>query len=83
MLDVAGSNPRALRSQTAQAIRTRSTDQVDVLDEPFVANPIPDTQDDPVPLANQAAVAAGVVVVVGSGDAGPFDNIGAPATSPA
>ena len=83
VLDVAGSNPRALRSQTAQAIRYAvNVDQVDVLDEPFVANPIPDTQDDPVSLANQAAVAAGVVVVVGSGDAGPFDNIGAPATSP-
>lgn len=83
VLDVAGSNPRALRSQTAQAIRYAvNVDQVDVLDEPFVANPIPDTQDDPVSLANQAAVAAGVVIVVGSGDAGPFDNIGAPATSP-
>jgi hypothetical protein len=82
VLNVAGSNPRALNSQIAEAIRYAvNVDQVDVLDEPFVANPIPDTQDDPVSLANQAAVTAGVTVVVGSGDAGPFDDIGAPATS--
>jgi hypothetical protein len=83
VLRVAGSNSRTLDSEIAEAIRYAvEVDQVNVLDEPFVSNPLPDTQDDPVSLANRAAVKAGVTVVVGAGDAGPFGNIGAPATSP-
>ena len=82
VLKVAGSNSRTLDSEVAEAIRYAvDVDHVNVLDEPFVANPIPDTQNDPVSLANRAAVAAGVTVVVGSGDAGLFGDIGAPATS--
>lgn len=83
VLRVAGSNSRTLGSEVAEAIRYAvDVDHVNVLDEPFVTNPIPDTQDDPVSLANRAAVTAGVTVVVGSGDAGPFDDIGAPASVP-
>src|SRR5262249_21623774 len=82
VLNVAGPGGGTIASQIAPAIQMAAChDPVAVLDASFAANPAPDTQDDPVALADQAAVAAGVTVVVGSGDAGPFDNIGTPATA--
>jgi subtilisin family serine protease len=83
VLNVAGSNAGFFNSQIIQAVEWAVLhDHVNVLNESIGGNPIPNTQDDPVALADQAAVAAGVTVVASSGDAGPFNNIGSPATTP-
>ena len=83
VLNVAGPNAGFFNSQIIQAIEWAVFhDHVNVLNESIGGNPIPNTQDDPVALADQAAVAAGVTVVASSGDAGPFNNIGSPATTP-
>jgi subtilisin family serine protease len=83
VLNVAGSAPGFFNSQIIQAVEWAVLhDHVNVLNESIGGNPIPNTQDDPVALADQAAVAAGVTVVASSGDAGPFNNVGSPATTP-
>ena len=83
VLNVAGPNPGFFNSQIIQAIQWAVlNDHVNVLNESIGGNPVPNTQNDPVALADQAAVAAGVTVVASSGDAGPFNNIGSPATTP-
>jgi hypothetical protein len=83
VLNVAGSNAGFFNSQILQAIQWAVMhDHVNVLNESIGGNPLPNTEDDPVALADQAAIAAGVTVVASSGDAGPFNNIGSPATTP-
>ncbi len=55
---------------------------VDVINESLGNNPVPDRHNDPISLANHAAVAAGITVVAASGDAGSANTVGNPAGDP-
>lgn len=75
--------PAAFNSQIVQAIdRLVTVDQVDILNESFGANTYPDEANDPTAIADNNAVAAGVTVVVSTGDSGPTNTIGSPASDP-
>jgi hypothetical protein len=56
-------------------------DDVDVINESFGGNPYPDNDNDPISLANNAAVKAGTTVTVSTGDAGSAGTLGSPSTN--
>ncbi len=83
VMNLSGPNAGFFNSTIIQGVQWAVMhDHVNILNESIGGNPLPNTEDDPVALADQAAIAAGVTVVASSGDEGPFNNIGSPATTP-
>ncbi len=62
-------------SDWVRGIEYAVADGADVIDETFSVDEVPDIGKDPVELANAAAVAAGVTVVVSAGDGGPASTL--------
>jgi hypothetical protein len=68
-------------SNFVQALDYAVKADVDVINESFGGNPYPDNENDPISLANTAAIKAGITVTVSTGDAGIENTLGSPSTS--
>jgi hypothetical protein len=83
VMKVFGDTNFAFNSEILQGIDYAiNTDHVDILSESFGGNPVPSPGTDPIAVADQDAVNAGITVVVSSGDAGVTNTIGTPAVDP-
>ncbi len=81
-LKVFGNSNFAPTSNFIDAIDYAVSDGANVLNESFGGNPFPDNDNDPITLADHAAIAAGTTVVASTGDAGTTGTVGSPATDP-
>ncbi len=81
-LKIFGQQNYSTGSGFVQAINYAVAHGASVINESFGSNGFPDTSADIVRAADEAAYAAGVTVVVSSGDAGVSSTIGSPATDP-
>jgi hypothetical protein len=82
-LNVFGAAGLVFNSTVVEAVDYAvNVDNVDVINESLGSNGFPTDGIDPVSLADDAAVAAGVTVVTSTGDAGVTNTVGEPATDP-
>jgi subtilase family protein len=83
VMNVSGPAPGFFNSQIIQAIEWAvNVDRIDVLNESFGGYAFPDSGINPVKIANDNAQAAGVTVVVSTGDSGPTNTIQSPSSDP-
>jgi hypothetical protein len=83
VMKVFGDTNFAFNSEILQGIDYAiNVDHVNILSESFGGNPVPNPGTDPIAVADQDAVNAGITVVVSSGDAGDTNTIGTPAVDP-